>query len=68
MRDRFVVFAGACYYPRAGFADLQGFYATLEEAVAAGKACKYEDWYIVYDMLGDWPSIVNEGVPDKEPF
>lgn len=36
--DKFLVFAGDCYYPNGGWADYHGEHASLEEAQGAAEA------------------------------
>lgn len=42
--NKFLLFAGTCYYARGGFNDFIGAYATAEEAIA-----KYENIHGTYD-------------------
>jgi hypothetical protein len=53
-----LLFAGDDYYPRGGWNDYKGSYATFVEASAAGRAMlgKSMDWYhIVFDrQIVEW--------------
>lgn len=44
---QFAVFAGEYYYPRGGWDDFQGTYATLEDAVSVGRQWQ---WHHVVDL------------------
>jgi len=59
---KYMLFAGARYYPQGGMEDFVGFYDSMEdalEAVRKGRA-KY-DWYDVVDT-----PIFNEGWESKD--
>lgn len=59
---RFALFGGDDYYPAGGWEDFQDTYATLEEAVAGGRAFLnegYGRWYHVVDL--STRSIVDQG-------
>jgi hypothetical protein len=49
MKDPFLLFCGDRYYPLGGAEDYKGQYATLEDAVEAGKASRH-DWYNILDI------------------
>jgi len=59
---RYALFAGDDYYPNGGWQDFSGSYASLEEALAAGRAHldeNYGSWYQVVDLSVG--SVVAEG-------
>lgn len=58
---RFALFGGDDYYPSGGWEDFIDTYATLEEAVAGGRAFrnKLYGWYHVVDL--STRSIVTQG-------
>lgn len=49
---RYLVFAGAAYYPWGGWQDFKGDFDTVEAATEFAKACDpdtYKKWYQVVD-------------------
>ena len=50
--NRFLVFAGPCYYPMGGWEDFKASHDTEEEARAACKALtkEWEDWAHYIDL------------------
>lgn len=49
--NRYLLFAGADYYPSPGWEDYHGDFETLEEALTAGAAHLRmgEDWWHIVD-------------------
>lgn len=59
---RFLLFAGASYYPRGGWNDFQGDFDTLEEAQAKGPLCR--DVYYAGDFP-DWWQVIDSSSGEK---
>lgn len=51
---RFILFAGDQYYPLGGARDVAGGWNSLEEAIAAGRACGREWWNILDASTGEF--------------
>lgn len=59
---RYLLFAGATFYPSGGFADFAGDFDTVEEALlkVAGDRGEYFDWHHVVDTE-TWKYVEGEG-------
>lgn len=67
---RFILFAGDQHYPLGGARDVAGGWNSIEEAIAAGRACGREWWNILDVRTGEFyyeAEIAPDAAPDGAP-
>lgn len=63
---RFILFAGDQYHPLGGARDVAGGWNSIEEAIAAGRACG-RDWWNILDVRTGEFYYEAEIAPDEAP-